>query len=144
MTARIGMHDPSAGVHEEQASPNSIERVAEGCGFSRSVVHQMGDEHRSAHMWDDQPHALPGRIVDHAAVAAAPEAQVHKAGGRLVEIRLHLIDQALRSRPLLVKARLHKLAVRQEIRRANHLTHLAQEHRCRGGIKLGVLLGIRL
>src|SRR5215470_12630302 len=73
LAARIGMHNPSAGIHKEETGADPIESIAERCGFGRRAMNEPADEHGPAHMRNDQPQALPHRVVHDAAVALAQE-----------------------------------------------------------------------
>jgi hypothetical protein len=85
VAARIGVDDPSARIDEEHAGADAVGGVGKGRGFSGLEIDHVADEHRTAHVGHDEPHAPAGCVVHEADDFVAKEAHLRKAGDRLLQ-----------------------------------------------------------
>jgi hypothetical protein len=85
--------------------------VGKGRGFGGLQIDDLADQHRSAQMRDDEPHAVACFVINSAVTLMTKDSEQCHARGRLLQHPRQPVYDALRPEPLLVKTRLKELVV---------------------------------
>ena len=115
VTGGVGVNDAPSRIDNAHRRAEAIERGGEARGLRCPEIDQPADQHRPADMWNDEPHAPAGFIVDNTIALVAKHPEQCRAGHRFIEHRRYGIHHALWVDPLLIKPRLQELLVRHDI-----------------------------